>query len=178
MFPVNVFVAQAADFTDAETGRIQECDHGLLLQIRDRRNEDPGFLHGRDIGEVFVKPARRELGIVPGRMKDVQGKEAELRDRAVDGPVGKTPGFLEPADKIPQFCPGDIFREFVQDRQKIIQIGADISTVAFEGMVSKTAEGNHFPERIEIFVHDKSPLKCIKETEAFMNSRSFRRLYQ
>lgn len=33
---------------------------------------------------------------------------------------------------------------------------------SFFGMVSKTAKGNHFPVRIQIFVHDKSPLKCDK----------------
>ena len=45
---------------------------------------------------------------------------------------------------------------------KVIQISTDISAVIFESMVGKTTKGNHFPVRIQIFVHDKSPLKCDK----------------
>ena len=46
----------------------------------------------------------------------------------------------------------------MNDVLKIVQVSADVSAVAFESMVSKTAEGNHFPERIKIFVHDKNLL--------------------
>lgn len=43
IFTFNIVVAQVADFTDAQAGRIHEGDHGLLLEIRDGGDEMPGI---------------------------------------------------------------------------------------------------------------------------------------
>lgn len=74
----------------------------------------------------------------------------------VDGSVREIIFFLEPTDKLAQFRPGNIFRHFVQDIGKIIQISADIGRIRFNSMFGKTAEGNHFAERIKIMVHSKA----------------------
>ena len=41
----------------------------------------------------------------------------------------------------------------MEDVLQVVKISTDIGTVAFFGMVSKNAKGNHVPIRIKIFVH-------------------------
>ena len=48
-------------------------------------------------------------------------------------------------DKTAQFCPENIFRSLVQNIREIRQIRFDISGIRQNGMVYKTAEGDHFP---------------------------------
>ena len=52
----------------------------------------------------------------------------------------------------------------MKDMGKITEIRPDIGTVAFKGMVSKTAQGDHLPERIQIFVHNGTSLKKCTST--------------
>lgn len=49
----------------------------------------------------------------------------------------------------------------MKDMGKITEIRPDIGTVAFKGMVSKTAQGDHLPERIQIFVHNGTSLNLV-----------------
>ena len=91
-------------------------------------------------------------------MKDINGKEAELRDAVVHGTVREGAVLLEPADKIPEFIPGNVFRLFAEDGLQVAQIRADVSGIRFNSVVSKTAEGDHLPVNIEI-VHDGTSLK-------------------
>lgn len=67
----NILILQMADFTDTQAGRIHECDHCLLLQIRNGGDESPDFLLGRDKRKIFIKSAHGKLGIVPGLMQDI-----------------------------------------------------------------------------------------------------------
>ncbi len=46
---------------------------------------------------------------------------------------------------------------------QIAKISTDISAVAFLGMVSKATQGNHFPIRIKIFVHNEPPKSVYKK---------------
>ena len=62
-------------------------------------------------------------------MKHVDGEEPELGDTGIDGTVGKGPILLKPADKIPEFIPGDLLRQLVKNRVKVIQIRTDISRI-------------------------------------------------
>lgn len=73
-----------------------------------------------------------------------------------DGTGRKVSGFLELSYVITELIPGNIFRVFVKELRKIIQISPYVGTVACEGMVSETAQGDHLPERMQIFVHRKN----------------------
>lgn len=150
----DILVAQAAELAYAKACGIQESHHGLLLQVRNGGDESPGFLLGRDIRKEFIKPACRELCVVPGFVEDVKGEEAQLGDGAVDGTVRQGALFLEPADEIPHLLPGDILRKFVEDMLQVVKIGTDVSRVAFEGMAGKAPQGNHFPVSFKISVHN------------------------
>ena len=52
-------------------------------------------------------------------MQDIHGKKAQLGDTVVDRTVRKLFFFLKPADKIMQFRPGDILRQFMQDKASV-----------------------------------------------------------
>lgn len=90
-------------------------------------------------------------------MQHIHVEEPQLRNGTVDGAVGKPPGFLKPSNIIPKLLPGNLFRLFVENVVQVIEIGPDVSTVIFERMAGKTAQGDHFPERVQIIVHKKSP---------------------
>lgn len=55
----------------------------------------------------------------------------------------------------------------MEDVGQVIWIGTDVSTVTYEGMVSKAAQGEHFPERARIFVHDKISIAVLKVMNLF-----------
>ena len=150
----DVLIAQAADLAYAKSSGIQECDHGLLLQVRHGGDESPGLLLGRDIRKKIIKPAHGKLCVVPGLMEDVKGKESQLGDDAVDGTVCQRTLPLEPADKIPHLLPGDILRKLVEEALQVVEIGTDISRVAFQGMAGKASEGDHLPVSFKISVHN------------------------
>ena len=78
-------------------------------------------------------------------MQDIHGEETELGDTMVDRAVREGALFLEPADKIPEFIPGNVFRLFEQDCLKVIQIRADVSRIRFYSVVSKATQGDHLP---------------------------------
>lgn len=78
-------------------------------------------------------------------MQNIYGKETELGNAMVYGTVREGAVFLEPADILPEFLPGDIFRLPAQNRLQIIQIRTDVSGIRFFRMVSKTAKGDHLP---------------------------------
>ena len=63
----------------------------------------------------------------------------------VYGTVREGTVFLEPADILPEFLPGDIFGLSAQNRLQIIQIRTDVSGIRFYRMASKTAKGDHLP---------------------------------
>lgn len=54
IFSANILITQTADFTNAQTGRIHDSDHGLLFQIRHRGNERPDLFFRRN-GRKIVK---------------------------------------------------------------------------------------------------------------------------
>ena len=54
-------------------------------------------------------------------MQNIYGKETELGNAMVYGTVREGAVFLEPADILPEFLPGDIFRLPAQNRLQIIQ---------------------------------------------------------
>ena len=78
LFPADILIAEAAYLPYAQAGGIHEGGHGFLLDAGHGGDELPDLFLGRDIGKVFIKPAHGELGIVPGLMQDVDGKEAQL----------------------------------------------------------------------------------------------------
>lgn len=105
LLTVNILVTQRTDFADAETRRIDESEHGLLFEIRDRRNEEPDFLFGRDIGKIRIEFTQRELSWIPGFMKDIDREEAKLRNGMVDSTIRKISGRLKPSDKVAHVSP-------------------------------------------------------------------------
>lgn len=64
-------------------------------------------------------------------MQNIYGKETELGNAMVYGTVREGAVFLEPADILPEFLPGDIFRLPAQNRLQIIQIRTDVSGIRF-----------------------------------------------
>lgn len=92
-----------------------------------------------------IKLPEWELVGIPGFVEDINGKKTELGNAGIDGTVRKLPFHLEPADKIPEFRPGNILGGPAQNIRKISQVGRDISRISSKGMVSKTTEGDHLP---------------------------------
>ena len=129
-----------------ESRGVHQGQDGLMLEIGKSLDKIPYLLLGRDIGKKRIKSAHRELCGVPWFMQDVYGKKAKLRNAMVYGAVRKILFFLNPADEIAQFLPGNIFRVLVEKAGKIIQIGTDISGIGFYSMVCKAAEGDHLPK--------------------------------
>ncbi len=136
----DIFIAGVADFTNTETGRIHGSHHGFLFDIRNGTDEFKSFFLRRKKREIFIEAAFWKLGINPGFVKDIDGKETELGNGKVDGMVSKTPFFLDPLDVITKFLPGDIFGIFMKDRLEIVELRTDIGTVTYEGMVRKATE--------------------------------------
>ena len=75
---VNIFTAETADFTDAQTGGIHDSDHGLLLEAGNGRDKVPGFILGREKGQVCVKAPCRELCVIPCLVKDINMEKPKL----------------------------------------------------------------------------------------------------
>ena len=143
-----------ADLVYAKPCGIQERHHSFLFQVWDGRDESPGFLLGSDIRKEFIKPAGRELCVVPGFMEEVKDEKAQLGDGAVDDAVCQGTLFPEPVDEIPHLLPGDILRKLVENMLQVVKIGTDVSGVAFQGMAGKASQGNYFPVSFKISVHN------------------------
>lgn len=152
----DILITEGTDFADAEPSGVHEGQDGLMLEIRKSLDKIPYLLLGRDIGKKRIKSAHRELCGVPRFMKDIHGKKAKLRNAVVYGTVRKMLFILNPADEIAQFLPGNIFRAFVEEARKIIQIIPDISGIGFYSMVCKAAKGDHLPKKSEIIVHNRT----------------------
>ena len=103
MLDVRAF--QMPCLADAQAGRKHQAEQRLEFQVGNGGKKDPHFLPGRDEGQVGIKLPQGELRGIPGLVQDVDCKEAELRDAAVYGAVGKPPGLLEPADEAAEFFP-------------------------------------------------------------------------
>lgn len=95
-------------------------------------------------------------------MKNIHGKETELRNSCVYSTVRKTALMLEPADVITKLRPGDLFGLLVENVGKISQVRTDISRIRHKSVVSQTPQGDHFPVRIKIFVHKEPPVNEIR----------------
>ena len=145
IFPFDIAVTEVTDFSDPEPGRVHESDHSFWLEVQKSGDKKFRFLLSRDKGKIGIEFAHRELGGIPGFVQDIHGEETELRDTVVDRAVRKGTLFLEPADKIPEFLPGNVFRLFEQDCLKVIQIRADVSRIRFYSVVSKATQGDHLP---------------------------------
>ncbi len=128
-FALNITVTEITDFADPEAGRIHECNHRFGFWIRQGGDKSMDFLFGRDKGKIGIEFPDRKLCWIPWFMKHVDGEEPELGDTGIDGTVGKGPILLKPADKIPEFIPGDLLRQLVKNRVKVIQIRTDISRI-------------------------------------------------
>ena len=133
------------DFADPQPGRKHEAEERFKFQIGNRRKENLHFFPGRDKREIGIKFPHRELSRIPGLMENIHGKETELGNAVVYGAVRKRTFLLEPADKIPEFVPGNIFWQLVEDIRKIIQIRADVSRIRCYSVVSKATKGDHLP---------------------------------
>ena len=79
-------------------------------------------------------------------MQDIDGKETELRDTVIDGTVRKAALVLDKTDKRAQIVPRSVFREFMEDIGKEIEISADVSGIRLNSMASEATEGDHLPE--------------------------------
>ena len=144
----DILIAQGADFADTKPGGIHEGEDRFMLEVGKGLDKIPGIFLGRDIRKVSIKPANRELGRVPGFMQNIEGKEPELGDTVVDGAVREGTFLLKPANIIPEFLPGDLFRLLVEDCLEVIQIRADVSRIRFYRVAGKAAEGDHLPENV------------------------------
>lgn len=144
--PADILVAEGAGFANPESGRIQERENRLVLEVGKRLDKIPDLILCRHKGKVGIKSAHRKLCGIPRFMQNVNGEETELGNAVVHSAVRKAFLSLEPPDKITQFIPGDIFGHFMQDAGKIIQVSTDVSRIRCYSMVSKTTQGDHLPE--------------------------------
>ena len=133
------------DFANPKTCRKHKAEKRFKFQIRNRRKENLHFFPGRDKGKIGIKLPHRKLSGIPGFMENIYGKEAQLGDTGVYGAVRKRTILLKPADKIPEFGPGDILRLFEENVLQVIQIRADISRIRCYSVVSKATKGDHLP---------------------------------
>jgi hypothetical protein len=133
------------DFANPKTCRKHKAEKRFKFQIRNRRKENLHFFPGRDKGKIGIKLPHRKLSGIPGFMENIYGKEAQLGDTGVYGAVRKRTILLKPADKIPEFGPGDILRLFEENVLQVIQIRADISRIRYYSVVSKATKGDHLP---------------------------------
>ena len=53
----------------------------------------------------------------------------------------------------------------MEDALQVIQIGTDLGRVADKGMVRKTAQGDHLPVKIKIFVHNGTSLSLVFDSD-------------
>ena len=139
MFDVSTL--KMPDFADAQAGGEHQAEKGLEFQVVDGRKEKLHFCPGRDKGKIRIKLPERKLVRIPWFMKDIEGKKAQLGDNTVDCAIGKIPGILEPPDETAQFLPGNLFRGFMENAGKIIQIEPYIGAVACKCMVLETTQG-------------------------------------
>ena len=146
MFDIGTF--QVADFANTEPCGKHQAEKGFKFKVRNRSKKRLHFFPCRDKRDIRIKLAEGKLVRVPRFVKDIQGKETQLRDTGINRTVRKTAGLLEPGDEIPQFLPGHILRRSMNDIRKILEICRDISLIRSNGMFGKTTEGEHLPERI------------------------------
>lgn len=133
------------DFPNAQTGGEHQAEQGFKFGICNSRKEDLHFLPGGNKGQIGVEFSEWELVRIPWLAQDIKGKKAQLGNTVVDGTVRKMSFLLDPADKIPEFSPGNVFRGYAQNIRKISQVNRDISRISSECMVCKAAEGDHLP---------------------------------
>lgn len=81
-------------------------------------------------------------------MEHIKGKKAQLGNTVVNGAVREGTFALEPADKLPEFLPGDILRLLMKNGLEIKQINPDVSGIRSNGVVSEATEGDHLPINI------------------------------
>ena len=134
-----------ADFTDPKPGRKHKAEERFKFRVGNRRKEYLHFFPGRDKGKIGIKLPHRKLSGIPGFMENIYGKEAQLGETGVYGAVRKRTILLKPADKIPEFGPGDILWLFDENILQVIQIRADISRIRGYSVVSKATQGDHLP---------------------------------
>ena len=78
VFSLNILVPETADFTDTQTGRIHDSDHCLLLDVGNSGDEGLYFLLRRDKRKIGIKLSERDLCRIPGLVKHVDRKKADL----------------------------------------------------------------------------------------------------
>ena len=74
----NVRAPQMADFADPQAGGEHEAEKSLEFQVRDGRKEKLHFFPCRDKRKERIKLPEGELVRIPGFMKDIEGKKAQL----------------------------------------------------------------------------------------------------
>lgn len=74
----DILVTECTDLANAKAGGIHEGENCFVFEIGKGLDKRPDFFLRGDIGKVGIKSAHRELGVIPGLMQDVHGKEAEL----------------------------------------------------------------------------------------------------
>ena len=144
VFALDILISEMAYFTHPEPGGIHEGDHGFDFDIRDRVNKRPGFLLGRDIGEISVKLSHRDLSGIPGLVKDIHGEESDLGNGMIDRAVRETTRFFKIIDKSPDIIISNLRRILMESITDIIKVNSDIGAIRLHGMVSQTAKRDHF----------------------------------
>ena len=99
IFPLNVFITEIADFTNAKTGRIHESNHSFRFAICHGRDKDFGLFFCRDKWQIGIKFPHRKLCVIPGLMKNVKSKKTQLGNGNIDRTVRKIPFLLKDLKK-------------------------------------------------------------------------------
>lgn len=146
IFSVDVLIAQMTYLPDTKTRGIHKGAHGPWLDVRHGGNKKKGFLLRRDIGEIGIRLAQRELSRIPGVMKNIQRKEAELGNTEVDRTAREIFSFWSQRIKSRSPPPGNILGKFVKDVREVGQISLDVSGIRPDCVVSEATEGDHLPE--------------------------------
>ena len=134
-----------AYFPNAQTGRKHQAEKCFEFRVCNCRKEGLHFLPGGNKRQIGFKLPEWKLVRIPGPAQDISGKKTQLGNTGIDGTVRELPFLLKPADKIPQFGPGNLLRGFAEDIREISQVSGDVGGISCEGMVGKTTEGDHLP---------------------------------
>ena len=78
VFALDILISETADFTDTQAGRIHDGNHSLLFDVGNSGDEGLYFLLRRDKRKIGIKLSERDLCRIPGLVKHVDRKKADL----------------------------------------------------------------------------------------------------
>lgn len=82
-----------------KTGRIHEGNHSLGLHTGHGRDKVFGLFFCRNIWQIGIKLAHRELCVILGLMKNIKSEKVQLENSGINRTVRKIPFLLKDLKK-------------------------------------------------------------------------------